>query len=64
MAKEETKEAPQKKWAVGQVPTATKEVIVNTETQQPLIAEEGIALVLNEIEEIKETLNKILKKLD
>jgi len=62
--KEQIKETPPKRWAVGQIPTATKEVIVDTSTQQPLIAEEGIASILNEIEDIKESLKKILKHFD
>jgi hypothetical protein len=65
--KEEKKDVEAKdqpvKWAVGQIPTATKEVIVNTATQQPLTTEVGIAILLNELEEVQDTLNKILKKL-
>ena len=63
MAKEETKPVQQKRYAVGQIPTATKEVLVDTTSNQPLIAEEGIALVLNEIADIKEQLERIFKKL-
>jgi len=63
MVKEETKEEPKLKWAVGQVPTATKEVVVDTEKNQPLIAEEALAMILNEIIELKEEIAKILKKL-
>ena len=63
MEKKEEPKEPQAKWGVGQVAKETKEVLVN-ENNQPFTVEEALALILNEVIELKEAISKILKKLE
>ena len=51
IVKEQEQKKVEKKWAVGQVAATTKDVVVDTETNQAFTIEEALVLILNKLDD-------------